>query len=31
MRKYIAERFRDARSGLSLDTEALRRYPDVMI
>ena len=30
MQKYIAERFRNAFSGLSLDTEALRRYSDVI-
>ena len=30
MQKYIAERFRNAFSGLSLDTEALRRYADVI-
>ena len=30
MKKYIAARFRDAQGGLSLDTEALRRYGDVI-
>ena len=30
MQQYIAERFRNAFSGLSLDTEALRRYSDVI-
>ena len=30
MREFIAERFRNAKSGLSLDTEALRRYGDVI-
>lgn len=30
MQKYIAKRFRTGASGLSLDTEALRRYPDVI-
>ena len=30
MQKYIAERFRNAFAGLSLDTEALRRYSDVI-
>ena len=30
MQKYSAERFRNAFSGLSLDTEALRRYSDVI-
>ena len=30
MQKYIAKRFRNAFSGLSLDTEALRRYSDVI-
>ena len=30
MHKYIAKRFQNARSGLSLDTEALRRYDDVI-
>ena len=30
MQKYIAKRFQNARSGLSLDTEALRRYDDVI-
>ena len=30
MQKYIAERFRNASAGLSLDTEALRRYSDVI-
>ena len=30
MRKYIAERFRHYSGGLSLDTEALKRYPDVI-
>ncbi len=30
MRKYIAERYRHFQSGLSLDTEALARYPDVI-
>lgn len=30
MQKYIAERFRTGASGLSLDTEALHRYPDVI-
>ena len=30
MQKYIAERFRNTFSGLSLDTEALRRYSDVI-
>ena len=30
MREFIAKRFRNARSGLSLDTEALRRYSDVI-
>ena len=30
MRKYIAERYRHFQSGLSLDTEALGRYPDVI-
>ena len=30
MQKYIAKRFQNARSGLSLDTEALRRYDDII-
>ena len=30
MQQYIAERFRNVFSGLSLDTEALRRYSDVI-
>ena len=30
MEKYIARRYAGCRSGLSLDTEALRRYPDVI-
>lgn len=30
MNKYIAGRFQTIRPGLSLDTEALRRYPDVI-
>ena len=30
MKDFIAKRFRDTRSGLSLDTEALRRYGDVI-
>ena len=30
MRKYIAERFQHYSGGLSLDTEALKRYPDVI-
>ena len=30
MQKYIAKRFQNARSGLSLDIEALRRYSDVI-
>ena len=30
MRRYIARRYADCQSGLSLDTEALRRYPDVI-
>ena len=30
MQKYIAKRFRNAQSGLSLDTEALRRYNDII-
>ncbi len=30
MQQYIAERFRNAFSGLSLDTEALHRYSDVI-
>ena len=30
MKQYIAKRFQNVRSGLSLDTEALRRYPDVI-
>ena len=30
MQKYIAKRFQNARSGLSLDTEALGRYSDII-
>ena len=30
MRKHIAERFQNYSGGLSLDTEALKRYPDVI-
>lgn len=30
MRKYVAERFQHCGGGLSLDTEALRRYSDVI-
>lgn len=30
MQKYIARRFQNAQSGLSLDTEALRRYDDII-
>ena len=30
MREYIAERFRNCGGGLSLDTQALRRYSDVI-
>ncbi|MBQ9197530.1 MAG: aminotransferase class I/II-fold pyridoxal phosphate-dependent enzyme [Clostridia bacterium] len=30
MQKYIAKRFQNAQSGLSLDTEALRRYDDII-
>ncbi|MBR6186270.1 MAG: aminotransferase class I/II-fold pyridoxal phosphate-dependent enzyme [Clostridia bacterium] len=30
MEQYIARRFRGAQGGLSLDTEALRRYDDVI-
>ena len=30
MQQYIARRFQNSQSGLSLDTEALRRYPDVI-
>ncbi len=30
MKDFIARRFRNAKSGLSLDTEALRRYGDVI-
>lgn len=30
MRKHIAERFQHYSGGLSLDTEALKRYPDVI-
>ncbi len=30
MKQYIARRFQNVRSGLSLDTDALRRYPDVI-
>ncbi|MBR1606767.1 MAG: aminotransferase class I/II-fold pyridoxal phosphate-dependent enzyme [Clostridia bacterium] len=30
MQKYIARRFQSFQSGLSLDTEALKRYPDVI-
>ena len=30
MKQYIAERYRRFESGLSLDTEALRRYDDVI-
>lgn len=30
MRKHIADRFQNYSGGLSLDTEALRRYPDVI-
>ena len=30
MRKYVAERFQHYGGGLSLDTEALRRYSDVI-
>lgn len=30
MQKYIARRFQNCQSGLSLDTEALRRYPDII-
>ena len=30
MRRHIAERFRNYSGGLSLDTEALKRYPDVI-
>ena len=30
MKQYIARRFQNAQSGLSLDTEALRRYNDVI-
>ena len=30
MREYIAERFRNCGGGLSLDTQALRRYNDVI-
>lgn len=30
MRQYIARRFQHRAAGLSLDTEALRRYPDII-
>ena len=30
MEKYVANRFRHCGGGLSLDTEALRRYPDMI-
>ena len=30
MQQYIARRFQGSQSGLSLDTGALRRYPDVI-
>ena len=30
MKQYIAKRFQNAKSGLSLDTEALHRYEDVI-
>lgn len=30
MREYVAERFRNCGGGLSLDTQALRRYNDVI-
>ena len=30
MRRHIAERFQNYSGGLSLDTEALKRYPDII-